>query len=316
MTANDTIERHFTLGPRGELSVRNHAGDVSIRCWGGPTVRVRAQAEDDDLVEDAVRFAQTGNHLAITSQHGPFVSEPLNYEIEVPADCRVSVSTVSGEIHLEGTGGGGDIESPAADEIELVDVHGDYRVKTASADLSVEGMRGHLTVQTASGDVEVERSHLSGFQCESVNGDVSVETTLVPHGDYRFKTISGDLELQVPRTAAATVKLQTQSGDAECELPAQIIRSSRRHWEAVLNGGGASVQMESVSGDLSIDESDELGEAPPLPEYEASPMREQGEYAAATASPRESTSILEALARGEIDVDQAMAQLDEPNLSR
>ena len=40
-TKDGTIEQHFTLAPRGEVSLRSHAGEITVRGWSGPTVRVR-----------------------------------------------------------------------------------------------------------------------------------------------------------------------------------------------------------------------------------------------------------------------------------
>lgn len=297
-TKDGVIEQYFTLSPRAELSVRGHTGEITVRGWSGPSARIRASS-DEDLEESDIQLAQMGNRLTVTSRYGPAGMIPIEYEIDVPTDCRVTVSTVDGDVHVERTGAGGQIETPAGD-VELTDVVGEYAVKTASGDLNVENLSGYIAFQTASGDAEIERSHLTGFNFESANGDVSVETTLSPQGDHRFRTVSGDLRLLLPATTRATIKLHTQSGEVECDLPASVTRSSRRHWEATLNGGGAMVEMHSLSGDLSIEETSSLTDL--TPSVDEGPAPE---------TPTGSAEILEALSRGEIDVDAAMAQLDE-----
>lgn len=301
-TINGVIEQLFTVGTRPELSLNSHVGQITIRASEGNVIHVRAGGPDEELEPGDVSFSQSGDRLRISSQYGPVGIFAIDYDITVPLRCRVRVQTVEGEVRVEGTQAGVEVQTATGD-VSIVDVAGDCRIKTASGDLAASDVRGHLFFRTASGDATITRSQLDGFDLENASGDVVAETALNRDGQYRFKTVGGDLRLLVPAGTGATVKLDSQGGEARSQLPAKVLRSSRRHWEGRINGGGALVRMQSLTGDLSIEESRDLAAT-------ASPSREQRGAEPAGAGSN-SSSILEALARGEIGVDEAMAQLDE-----
>jgi hypothetical protein len=110
------------------------------------------------------------------------------------------------------------------------------------------------------------------------------------------------------------VTLKTLSGDVRSELPADIIKAGRRNWQGRINGGGADVEMNSVSGDLRISRG-AFGEATPPGSWPAAGGRESdhpsvAEPTAPEPSESDTVAILGALERGEITVEEAMARLD------
>jgi DUF4097 and DUF4098 domain-containing protein YvlB len=112
---------------------------------------------------------------------------------------------------------------------------------------------GALHGQSVSGDLEINRATLQSFDLQTVSGDIIVDTPLSTGQRYRAHTVSGDLRLRVPGDTGATIWLKTVSGSLRSSLPAQIQHADRRHWQGTINGGGAEVEMDSVSGDLTID---------------------------------------------------------------
>jgi hypothetical protein len=322
---NGNGECELTVGERPELIVDGHAGDVTIRGWDASTIRV--QTDDDDAF---VNVKQQGDRVRIGGDwpgHGP----GSDYEIDVPRGCAITVDSVQGDVEIEGTRAGATVESASGD-VTLTDVSGASRVKTASGEITLARISGNLTVETASGDVEVDESSLSAFNISTVSGDAEVETGLRQDGSYRFKTTSGDLTLKVPRDTRATVQMHTRSGDVHCDLPFNVTRHDRRRWEGKLNGGGVTVEMSSMSGDLEIEEgrrgtvpsgpytpSVPVSPMPPMEPFDAMdrfdpfqgdvPQPASASDVPAAPSP-DSSAILEALARGEIGVDEAMAELE------
>jgi DUF4097 and DUF4098 domain-containing protein YvlB len=293
------LERAINVRGQARLTVRGDADDVHIRAWDDPVIRVRAEGGEPSI---------TATESAVSIERGRGHGD-IEYDIRVPKTCTVEVRQATGDVTLEGTSGEVNVQSHEGD-VTLLSIDGTCRVRTASGDLSAERIRGRLIANTASGEVTVEESALSGFEVETVSGDAEIETSLADGGHYIFRTVSGSLELGIPKDAGATVVLRTQQGDVECDLPAQVTNASRTRWEGTINGGGARIEVQSVTGDLEISGSDSLPaqatrELPPAAEYD-SPAGADSE-----ASPnRDSASILDMLARGEIDVDEAMAELD------
>ncbi len=202
--------------------------------------------------------------------------------------------------------------------------------------------------RTTSGDCQIKSSRLRRFSLNTVSGDFGIETPLVAGEQCFAKTVSGDLQLALPPDTGATVQLKSVSGSVECQLPAEIIKSGRRHWQGRINGGGASLEMSSISGDLTIAKGKQSGadgnmsptlqsprapetQAPPKPAesraYAQSSREDDAPFAAEASSTLDgssdtagiassesgggTTAILSALERGEITVEEAMERLEE-----
>jgi DUF4097 and DUF4098 domain-containing protein YvlB len=215
-------------------------------------------------------------------------------------------------------------------DLTVTDVSGDCGMTTVSGDVHARHISGSLTVRTTSGDVRLTDSQLDHFNLNSVSGDFTIETPLTPGQHYLARTVSGDLKVLVPPGTGATIQMKSMSGDVISELPAEIIKAGRRHWQGRINGGGANVEMNSVSGDLRFAHSGisgapnpPSGSAPETGGFEGSPavQSSSAETAAgdAPSSPvvadtpnaqDETNAILKALEQGEISVEEAMEKLD------
>jgi hypothetical protein len=282
---------------------------VHIRAWEDGVIRVRAEGGEP-------AFSASGNSVEVRPGRGG----SIDYEIRVPRACAIELETADGDITVEGTTGDVTIRSESGD-VTLLSLRGNCAVRTVSGELSAEDISGRLAFNTASGDLTVERSSLASCEVESASGDAEVETSLAREGQYRLKTSSGDLQLRIPSGAGASISLHTESGDVECDLPGNITHAARNRWEGTINGGGARIEMRSVSGDLEIEESDDLPTfssydeevdvvpvASLIPDAYAAPAAGNAEGEPVESS--DSGRILELLARGEIGVEEAMAELD------
>jgi DUF4097 and DUF4098 domain-containing protein YvlB len=139
------------------------------------------------------------------------------------------------------------------------------------------------------------------FNCQTVSGDLTLDTPLQPASHNVARTVSGNLHLRVPAGTGATVQMKSVSGTVRSDLPAEIIRSGRRHWQGRINGGGAEVELTTVSGDLTVEHSNTGGA---VQTDTQAPVAEDGESSRAAT-----TEVLERLHRGEISVEQATEML-------
>src|SRR5688572_27679873 len=299
---SDTVEGNFTFKGTPKLRVRNVSGETSITAAGAAgeirvVARKRVSAGSEDrakrlLQNLEVRMEQRGEELHIE----PHLYEQergwldlfrgkrfrVDFEITVPAECAIDAQTVSGEI-------------------------------------SIEGVRGPLEVQSVSGDVRLEdiQAPMRSILLHTVSGDVSVEGRLDPRKEHRFKSISGDVELALSEPDA-TIEYRTASGDVECDLPARIVRRGRKEYSVVLGAGQARIAVKTVSGDLTVHGTsavapDDAEESAPT---EAAVSDVEKTQPMDMSSREEVRSVLERLARGELDVDDAAAALDDAHRGR
>jgi hypothetical protein len=101
-------------------------------------------------------------------------------------------------------------------------------IKTASGDTMLDRVEGRANIAGASGDVEI-RAAAGPVDINSASGDVLIERA---EESVRVNVISGDVAI---REAVAAVSVNSVSGDQIAEI-----------------GGGGSVSLQSVSGDIDV----------------------------------------------------------------
>jgi hypothetical protein len=125
-----------------------------------------------------------------------------------------------------------------------------------NGDIAVSQAEGVLNVQTTNGSLTVAGSRLQRFHINTQNGDLFIDTPLLP-GEHSFaRSSNGDVELAVPSDSGFTVQMRTQNGDLDCELSHEVINGSKRNRQLRVNGGGATVEMETANGDVRVRASD------------------------------------------------------------
>jgi hypothetical protein len=299
------IDETIEVGAGAELIITTTGGDVHIRGRSGNHIRIKADGETS--LPEPPQVERDGNRVSFKALPG----SEIDVEATVPRDCRIRVNTTDGDVEIEDTGA---IEVKTVNgDVTAEDIAGDCAVTTGHADVTVERMIGVLTVNTINGDLEVSDSHLGGAQLHSVDGEVSIDAAL-GNGPFAIQTVNGDVNLKLAPGTGAAINFHTANGEISCDLPAQVTTSSKREWQATVNGGGPHVDIGTVNGDLEIDKgrvvtvSDAPRPVPPVPPVPPEPAVSAGP-AVVPAAPEDTTDVLRALERGEISVDEAMERL-------
>ncbi len=281
----ETFEYAFDVPAHAQLEIRNVRGDIQVLPGPSGQIRVKAvkhvaglypertRVQIDQLPDKTVR--------AITEKEPrlsfiPFQDTPcrVDYFIEAPADCSVSLSSVACDSSVEG-------------------LQGDFSLRTVSGRLRASGLTGSATIKSVSGKVVVAASNLSELQCSTVSGSATVHTPL-GDGPYRLKSVSGKLRLVIPMGTPCTVHAKSVSGQLKTSLPATLLERGRRTWRADLNGGGVEVKMSTVSGNmLLVTNEDETAREPSI-------HRQTRE---------DRLAILNRLDSGDLSVDDALSAL-------
>lgn len=261
MTAarSEVLEQRFSVGTDAELSVSNVSGAVHVSADEGSeiVVKYRKSGSPRSMESTQVEVRQDGNRVSVQTRSGPAGiinfgrASSVDYEVTVPRDCRVRIHAVNADVEVVGSRSGASIQTVSG-TVQISDVAGDIGVTTVSGDVRARDLSGTLLARTTSGDGQFLSSRFRRFSINTVSGDFILETPLISDEHSSAKTVSGDLELLIPPESGATIQLKSISGGVSCEIPAEIIKSGRRHWQGRVNGGGGSVDMNSVSGDLKI----------------------------------------------------------------
>ena len=314
-----SYEQTFDVGQRAELTLRNVRGPISISGWDRPQVSIIAVKQrgsewgaSDAFQDTTVEMEQDGAQVRVRTRYrgssgflgwvGFGRTQPrISFTIQVPAACDISVRTVSSDISISNVIGSVYAKAVNGD-IKLESVSG--QIITSGVDATVQGnaLAGTLATRAVSANVIVKQSRLTSFWSKSVDGNVSLETTIDPAGAYDMRSVGGSLRMLIPSASKVSASLHGLSGQASCDLPCTVTEQARGRWAAQINGGGAAIALKTVSGDLSLRMSTSIPAAaqPPAPTV-------------ATAGPVNADwpemSILKAVERGELSVEDAVAKL-------
>lgn len=293
-TQEHVMQAQLGVGAGSRLMLRTVNGTVNVRADQTSTIQIRAEGDDVDIRE-AVEIRQDGDQVAVRTTRG----DEIDFNVLVPPDCRVAVYTSNADVNLIGLRAPSSVETTNGD-LTLTDLAAPCRLQTAHGSITGRRLSNHLTVESAGGDIQVLSSRLSGLALHTASGDLTIETSLDPKGEYVLHSGSGDTELRLPPTTQATVEVHTLTGVVSFHLPLEIVEPGPRHWKATINGGGTRIMMHSTSGDLRLHGA---------PNFEAPAGDDEANVFA--ADPASSMAILRSLESGVISVEDAMAQLDE-----
>ncbi|HVA06655.1 MAG TPA: DUF4097 family beta strand repeat-containing protein [Acidimicrobiales bacterium] len=231
------MEKIFATPDKVLVNVENEVGSVVITAVESGTTTVSLES-DTPGAEERVERAVVECHgsgsrqtviVRIPHSHGmKFIRRNgVTVRIDMPPGGDVDVKTASADIELNGSVGDLSVKTASGD-VTADDAAGDVRVATASGDLSVETVGGDLRMQSASGDVQVV----------SVSGRAQVTSQ---SGDIELAAVGDGADI---RSASGDIRLGRVSGDSSIVGVSGDTR--------VLSFAEGELRVRSVSGDIQI----------------------------------------------------------------
>lgn len=314
-----------TIGPSGRLTVKLTSGDVTVRAVPGGDVHVRANYEIRAASEEEASRAFAEGQLQVDGGDGYLnVEEPedpsslgalvgrflsgrehieLNVNVEMPEAAELRLDVVSSDVNVDGLRGEQRYKTVSGD-LTLTRGGGAVRVNSVSGDVTVRADR-HISIRAdgVSGDLHLVAPLIRALRANSVSGDVDVEGQLASGAEHRVDTVSGDVSVGL--LGGANFEVRGISSDVVSDLDHRLEgRQDRRR--VIVGAGGPDFIFNSMSGDLSIRRPRRLDRLAPQPPEPPSPPAPPP---AAPLTAEEQLEILQALERGEIDIDEATRRL-------
>ena len=230
-------EKTFPIDPGKQLKVKTPTGDIEVTYWDESKVYIKILGDDDAEERIHFEFNNDDNLVEIIADKDGslfswFSGINLKYEIKVPAQFNVDVSTSGGDIKLGG-------------------VNGTAKLHTSGGDIWAERVEGNLDVSTSGGDISLICggteivAHTSG-------GDIDLDY-FGPNVGIDLSTSGGDIEVKLPSDFDASMELSTSGGDVSCNLTINnATKLSGHKIVADLNNGGMDFSAHTSGGDIDV----------------------------------------------------------------
>ena len=322
-----TQEVAHEIGERGRMALRVTNPDVEMRGDDGTVARVRitfeiraASETEADEIFDRLRYRVTqgtGSLEVAEPKHDAgaglgslvrlFVTGSsqvdTSLEVDAPRNADLRYDGVSADLTATGFRGTQEYRTVSGDLV-LDGIGGDVRIKGVSSDISLraEDPLSSLEINTVSGDISGVAPRIEQLRATTVSGDVELEGILADGPEHRIETVSGDVSLGV--TDNLTLEVRGLSTDADIRLPHRS-EGSRDRRRYVIGDGGPQLLFSSMSGDIEVRPPRRTGSAPPPPAPVTPPIPPRPP----SIGDDDQLSVLRALERGEIDVEEATRRL-------
>jgi hypothetical protein len=253
-TTNDATLEH-EIGATGRFHLRQLSGSVRVRGVDGAVARVgerhgRSLSESFQIETGEGLLSLTApDRFGLDGVFGVGRRSSLDLEVEVPRGAEIAIETASAD--LEGR--------------QLI---GRSKIRTASGDMTLDGMAGTLELdavsgdvslsadadldlraRTISGDLTIRGPRLSRAEIGTTSGDVRVDAELSGDGPFGAETVSGDVTI-VGRMGIR-IEARTVTGELHSDLPHRRDAGPGRR-QLVVGDGSIPFVFRSVSGDLRI----------------------------------------------------------------
>lgn len=239
----------------GVVDIENVRGQVTILAWDKAEVQVEGTLDSE---AKQLIFTSSGSRTKIkveVPQQLPR-GEGSTLTIRVPKASSVKTNFVSTDLNASGFHGGLQSDSVSGN-LTLKNISGRIEIDAVSGDINAELSSEHVEVATVSGDLQLRLAKgLRELSVESVSGDIEVEAELDERARVEGSTVSGDMELRLNKDLNAAISLNTQAGGSITNglsvHKAERGMVGNEALEFTLGKGKGTIELETVSGDLSL----------------------------------------------------------------
>lgn len=209
------------------------------------------QSRIDQIVANPP-IRQNGDSIQIGERRGgdEYRNIGIDYEISLPRNAKVEISTGSGDIETQDVGSALKADSGSG-SVRARAVHGPAMLRTGSGDIELEeNAQGDVRANTGSGSIRI-RDMNGALYAQTGSGDI--EATGKITGESRVETGSGSVRLTVGNGAGYTLDASTGSGSIRTQSPIQMSGNlNSHHVNGTVNGGGPTLRIVTGSGDVEI----------------------------------------------------------------
>ncbi len=277
-TGSGSIRVH--TGSPNELSVIGH---IRSDRWSETSSDAIRKIEDNPPIQ------QSGNDIRIGHIDDPELRRhiSISYEVTVPPSTELHSSTGSGDQEIAGIAGPLDARTGSG-SLNLRDIGAGVRAESGSGAIEISGAKGSVYAHTGSGSIvakdvaggfdgqtgsrnlKLEQTSQRSVRAQTGSGDLelrnlrgsvqaqsgsgSIRADGDPTGQWTLHTGSGGVTLGFPQNASFELNAHTGSGSINVNHQLTVQGAiGKKNVHGKVGGGGVPVQIDTGSGDISID---------------------------------------------------------------
>lgn len=218
----------------------------------------------DDPNNINVKVDQSGSTITVNVDTGTslFSSRSVDFNITVPQDANLQLTTTSGDISVNDTSGAMTLSTVSGNISTIHDTFtGNASLSATSGDIRSTGdtFSSDAGFTTVSGDVELNQDTFNGpAKVNTTSGNIDFNGTIASSGTYQFNTVSGDVHVGLPVGTNFTVQADTSSGSINAnDFPSITVQDTNQGSGSHASGTvgtspGPSLNIGTNSGDITI----------------------------------------------------------------
>jgi len=243
----------YKVGPRAIISVRNQYGRITVT--PSAVDRVVVNVVHSDAVEILHQQSENRIELITGSQVATGAkADNVDYQVLVPADACVILSTAAGSLSAENLEGDLIFEGTTAsvDARALRNAH--VHVKTLSGPITLREIKGgYVDITTASGEVSLQ--DVSGPMIEVHSGTGRIRYLGDPgQGFYKLVSGSGNIDVSLPNAGMAHFKARSVKGKVDHQILGPVLSGLGGQANSLLHSAAAAFEIHSLKGNISLRE--------------------------------------------------------------
>jgi hypothetical protein len=227
----------FQVQKDGKLDMRVDYGNITIIPWNKSEVFIRANDFDPEELE-YIRMKGDKNRVTVRfdMKGEDYEGGDGDFEINVPTDFEVELSTGGGNVEIQGDLRGAVRGSSGGGNITLKNVtNGNLNLSTGGGDMRAGSIGGDVELSTGGGNISIEDIH-GNIVASTGGGNITLGKA---DGVATISTGGGNIRIN---GAGGKVELSTGGGNIDVKDVSGKVRAST---------GGGNVDLTEITGSIS-----------------------------------------------------------------
>jgi len=222
----------------------------------------------DDPNNINVKVNQSGSTITVNVDTGtsPFSSRSVDFNITVPLQANLQLTTTSGDISVNDNEGAMTLSTVSGNISAINDTFtGNASLSSTSGDIHSAGdtFGSNVSVTTVSGDVEMNQDNLEqSAKVNTTSGNIDYNGIFASSNafspSYQFHSDGGDIRIGLPSAENLSVQADTTSGSINADdAPSITVRDTKQGPGSQASGivgtsSGPLINISTNSGDITL----------------------------------------------------------------